>query len=310
MASKDKEKGTSENAVQAAQTRLATHGRNDPCSCGSGKKYKKCHLRQDESATVVEAEKPDPDELTQQGFRMLEQRRPGAAEKQFRAVLELNADHINAKVGIGFARLSAGDQAEATQSFEAVIAHEKPLADKLRKDGVKNAFERIEAQPFIRAAHALGCMCYDDGDFEKSVSTLETVYSVDEGAIGTEARLVAAKALVKLQKASEAVPLLQAAARFDAAAARAEMGLALAQLVAGDTKQAEEALERALTHNPHMGKAILGQLKKGVDNPAAALPGTREEAAFYAQSFGDAWDDTAKDFLRSAIDKRMTAAQP
>lgn len=23
-------------------------GRNDPCRCGSGKKYKKCHLREDE----------------------------------------------------------------------------------------------------------------------------------------------------------------------------------------------------------------------------------------------------------------------
>ncbi len=25
-------------------------GRNDPCHCGSGKKYKKCHLSQDEEA--------------------------------------------------------------------------------------------------------------------------------------------------------------------------------------------------------------------------------------------------------------------
>jgi len=24
-------------------------GRNDPCPCGSGKKYKKCHLAQDEA---------------------------------------------------------------------------------------------------------------------------------------------------------------------------------------------------------------------------------------------------------------------
>lgn len=310
MASKAKDKASSENAVQAAQERLATLGRNEPCYCGSGKKYKKCHLHEDEKLAVAPAEKPDPDLLTQQGFRLLEQRRPGAAEKQFRAVLELNADHINAKVGIGFARLSAGDQTEATESFEAVIAHEKSLAEKLRKDGVKNAFERADAQPFIRAAHALGCMCYDDGNYEKSAATLESVYSVDEGAIGTEARLVAAKALVKLQKASEAVPLLQAAARFPSAASRAEMGLTLAQLAAGDAKKAEEALDRALQHNPHMGKAILGQLKKGVDNPAAALPGTREEAAFYAQSFGDAWDDTAKDFLRSALDKRTTAAAP
>ncbi|MGB9871152.1 MAG: SEC-C metal-binding domain-containing protein [Anaerolineae bacterium] len=28
-------------------------GRNDPCWCGSGKKYKNCHLRQDEEAGRV-----------------------------------------------------------------------------------------------------------------------------------------------------------------------------------------------------------------------------------------------------------------
>jgi preprotein translocase subunit SecA len=25
-------------------------GRNDPCPCGSGKKYKKCHMQSDEGA--------------------------------------------------------------------------------------------------------------------------------------------------------------------------------------------------------------------------------------------------------------------
>lgn len=30
--------------------RLRSAGRNDDCPCGSGKKYKKCHLRADEEA--------------------------------------------------------------------------------------------------------------------------------------------------------------------------------------------------------------------------------------------------------------------
>ncbi len=30
--------------------RLKTTGRNDNCACGSGKKYKKCHLAEDERA--------------------------------------------------------------------------------------------------------------------------------------------------------------------------------------------------------------------------------------------------------------------
>ena len=32
-------------------------GRNDPCHCGSGKKYKKCHLEKDENANRKEREK-------------------------------------------------------------------------------------------------------------------------------------------------------------------------------------------------------------------------------------------------------------
>ncbi|MBT5874118.1 MAG: hypothetical protein HOH43_11925 [Candidatus Latescibacteria bacterium] len=32
------------------ETRLKKTKRNDPCPCGSGKKYKKCHLADDEAA--------------------------------------------------------------------------------------------------------------------------------------------------------------------------------------------------------------------------------------------------------------------
>ena len=34
--------------------RLKTTGRNDACPCGSGKKYKKCHLAEDEAAKHAE----------------------------------------------------------------------------------------------------------------------------------------------------------------------------------------------------------------------------------------------------------------
>ena len=37
--------------------RLKTTGRNDPCPCGSGKKYKKCHLAEDEAAKHAELAK-------------------------------------------------------------------------------------------------------------------------------------------------------------------------------------------------------------------------------------------------------------
>lgn len=37
--------------------RLKTTGRNDSCPCGSGKKYKKCHLAEDEAAKHQELTK-------------------------------------------------------------------------------------------------------------------------------------------------------------------------------------------------------------------------------------------------------------
>ena len=33
-----------------SESRLKQTGRNDDCPCGSGKKYKKCHLREDEAS--------------------------------------------------------------------------------------------------------------------------------------------------------------------------------------------------------------------------------------------------------------------
>ena len=37
--------------------RLKNMGRNDPCPCGSGRKYKKCHLPKDEHAQQEEIKK-------------------------------------------------------------------------------------------------------------------------------------------------------------------------------------------------------------------------------------------------------------
>jgi hypothetical protein len=37
------------------EARLHATGRNDACPCGSGKKYKKCHLNEDEAAVHAQA---------------------------------------------------------------------------------------------------------------------------------------------------------------------------------------------------------------------------------------------------------------
>jgi tetratricopeptide (TPR) repeat protein len=292
--------------VETQKARLASTGRNDPCPCGSGKKYKKCHLQADESATAAPVAAPDAQELLASGWRLFEQRRPGAAEKEFRAALEAKPDLLDARVGIGMARLAAGNADGAKEELGAVLAASQEGADKLRADKVTDAFSKPEAQPFIRAAHALGCLAYDQERYDDAVKDLERVYAIDTGTVGTEARLIAAKALMKLERPADAVVVLTPAIEGEGGQ-RAQPGLTLAHFAAGDQAAARAALEAALAANPHYGKALLGRVRRRVENIAGTQPGSLEEALVYAQTYGDVWTDAAKKFLETALDERAAA---
>ncbi|HVZ73690.1 MAG TPA: tetratricopeptide repeat protein [Polyangia bacterium] len=300
--------GTGEDAVASAKARLGSAERNDPCPCGSGKKYKKCHLRDDEAATIVPVAPPNPQEMILEGWRLFEQRRPGAAEKEFAAALKLDGTLQEARVGIGMARLSAGDADGAKTELGAVLSAGEPLADKLKADNVKDAFTNTEAQPFIRAAHALGCLAYDQDRFEDAVKDLERVYDIDEGSVGTEARLIAAKSYMKLNKAAEAIAVLEPATKAEGGS-RAQLGLALAHVTAGDEAKAREALGAALDANVNYGKALLGRVRRRVENIAGTAPGSLEEALVYTQTYGDVWTDDAKKLLETVLDERAAAAR-
>jgi tetratricopeptide (TPR) repeat protein len=295
-----------EKRADEARARLAKAERNDPCPCGSGKKYKKCHLRDDEAAALAPVAPPDAQEMILNGWRLFEQRRPGAAEKEFAAALKLDGSLQEARVGIGMARLSSGNTDGAKEELSAVLADGETLVAKLRADKVKDAFTKTEAQPFIRAAHALGCLAYDQERYEDAAKDLARVYEIDEGNVGTEARLIAAKALMKLERAADAVAVLEPATKAtpEAGGSRAHLGLALAHITAGAEAKARGALDDALDANPHYGKAILGRVRRRVENLAGTAPGSLEEALVYAQTYGDVWSDAAKAFLEKTLDER------
>ncbi len=294
----------------AAKARLAATGRNEPCPCGSAKKYKKCHMPTDDAAAAPPVVAPSPQVMVANGWRLFEQRRPGAAEKEFRAALAISPNFPEALVGVGMARLSAGDNDGARKELEAVVKASEPVATALAKDGAKDGFSRPEAQPYLRACHALGCLAYDQERYADALVDLEHVYSVDEGTVGTEARLIAGKTLAKLGRHGDAVPILEIATKSEAAASRAQMGLVLSHFGAGNAKAANNALTKALAANPYFAKALLGQLRKRTDQLTGAAPGSREEATIYAQTYGDVWNDDAKKFLGAALGERETVAAP
>jgi tetratricopeptide (TPR) repeat protein len=306
-----KKAAKNEGDAAKARERLGAAGRNDPCPCGSGKKYKKCHLAADEAATYTPPEAPDAKEMLTNGWRLFEQRRPGAAEKEFRAALAADASLQDAHVGIGMARLSAGNAAGAKEELAGVIAAGEEEMQKVRAKGTKDAFSQSELQPFIRAAHALGCLAYDEERYADAVTDLERVHSVDDGSVGIEARLIAAKALMKLEKAADAVALLEPATKLEGGEGRANLGLALAHFTSGAEALAKKALAAALATNAHYGKTLLGRIRRRVDNIAGAMPGSIEEALLYAQTYGDVWSADAKKFLEQALaEKPPKAAGP
>jgi tetratricopeptide (TPR) repeat protein len=304
---KQSESAQADTGQAEARARLDDTGRNDPCPCGSGKKYKKCHLAADEAAAATPPTAPDPEVMLANGWRLFEQRRPGAAEKEFRAALGLRPDWPDALAGIGLARLQSGDSDGARAEFREVQKVSDKIAADLRASGAKDAFTRKEAQAYVRSCHALGCLAFDDKKYDDALAELERVYAVDEGAVGTEARLIAGIALIKLGRAPEAATVLEVAAKADSGATRAPMSLALAHFLAGNSQAAEEALEKALGANPNLGRALLAKIPKRAANLGGAAPGSKEEALGYVQTYGDAWEAPAKKFLEEFIERRAAA---
>ena len=203
------------------------------------------------------------------------------------------------------ARLSAGNADGAKEELGSVIEAGEPEVAKLRAKGAKDAFSHPEAQPYIRAAHALGCLAYDENRFEDAAKDLERVHSIDEG-IGrrrgaADCGQVADEAGQTGRRGGAAGAGDQAGNRRGPRTARAGAGA----LRRGRRGQSEDrARGGAWTATPHYGKALLGRIRRRVENVAAAQPGSMEEALLYAQTYGDVWTDAAKTFLEGVVDEK------
>lgn len=73
------------------QSRLKSAGRNDPCPCGSGKKYKKCHMAEDERLEHEEFRKrKEALKQAEQEAAELEKENPDAAESTSRKKVKID----------------------------------------------------------------------------------------------------------------------------------------------------------------------------------------------------------------------------
>ena len=303
-------------------------GRNDPCHCGSGKKYKLCHLEADAEARRAEdaarrgapgPELPDPRVLersTAEVVRMFEarSRRPKRAAEAAQELMYQAWEQRSAARRIALARealtvhegcadacsLLAMEDArtdeEARELWErATAAAEATLGKRAFAEDVGHFWGLLETRPYVGARHGLAQCIWHMGDRAGAITHFQELLRLNPNDNqGVRYQLAAC-----LLEAGEDDALDDLLARYedDASAVWTWSAALLAFRRTGDTAKSRKALQAALEQNPHVPGYLLGEKKLPRHLPDYIGFGDEAEAIAYAAEQGDAWRGT-----RGALD--------
>jgi len=110
-----------ERLLAQSESALATGagvGRNDPCPCGSGKRYKQCHGAFGVAAPAA----PSPDALVARAVDAHRRGELDAAERDYRAALDAAPEHPYALHYLGVVDYQRGRPADALPRLTAAVA--------------------------------------------------------------------------------------------------------------------------------------------------------------------------------------------
>jgi Tfp pilus assembly protein PilF len=116
--------------AEVALARGAGVGRNDPCPCGSGKRYKACHG----ALGAAPVAPPSPDALVAQAIDAHKRGDLDAAERGYRAALAADPHHAHALHYLGVAAWQRGRPEDALPQLEAAaraVPHEPEFHNNL-----------------------------------------------------------------------------------------------------------------------------------------------------------------------------------
>ena len=306
-------------------------GRNDPCPCGSGKKYKKCCGRE-----VAATPQPTFDRrLMERDLLALKQtiegKSFGSVDEMNKYIREMNQDGklpqwvpktpleqaqqliYEALETVGKKRLELAEQA---LQISADCADAYVLLAEEKADNPEEALKLFEAG--VKAGErALGKEVFekDAGHFWGMVETRPYM----------RARLEVGQCLWALGRWEEAVshfrellrlnPNDNQGIRYLLAMTLLDMGkiddleellgqydeptaawlftkVLVAYIRQGDTAEARKLLREALEHNPHVASYLLGEKKLPRILPEHVGFGDKDEAVAYAAEFGSGWHNT------------------
>lgn len=240
-------------------------GRNDPCSCGSGKKYKNCCLRKDESLSAS-LSKPLSGEINHLEM-LFSDGRYTELENQARLLLQKNPDAGLVWKLFGLALQMRGkDALSAMQKAVELLpddaeAHAN-LAGKLRlvgrqEEAVVSGRRAVQIRPDLAEAHNnLGVSLQGLGRLDEAVASYQLALKIKPDFAETHNNL--GGALKVLGQLDEAVASYRRAINFKPDFADAYSNLGNVLHMRERFSDAESSYLRALEINPESDEALLG----------------------------------------------------
>jgi len=165
-------------------------GRNDPCPCGSGKKYKNCCLGKDREEAPSRGDKKNVDylfnvmekelsrmsesnitkaqDLTYDGWEALEVDLQ-EAEKLFKQALKLNPNLADAYNGLAAIDEEKGNLRSAEKYYRKAYEKAK-LALGTEAAKAFSWWSELDTRPYMRARHGLGLVLSATGRFDEAIS--------------------------------------------------------------------------------------------------------------------------------------------
>jgi tetratricopeptide (TPR) repeat protein len=242
-------------------------GRNDPCPCGSGKKYKKCCEAVREVGSFNQAA------TLQTGngniHQALEHHRAGNlsdAEAIYQNILRRDPHHVDALNLLGMLETQTGEFEAAEQHINQAIA-KSPRNEQLHnnlgtvfkaqgklKDSIRSFKKAVELNPqFADAYHNLADVYDEQGETEEAIKYYRKAISLNPKL--TEAYNNLGVTLEDHGKIEEAIECFKKALQLRPDYADALNNLGTAYKNNGDLKRAVECFEKAIELMP--GSAVL-----------------------------------------------------
>ncbi len=206
-----------------------TTGRNAPCPCGSGKKYKQCCGRNERPAPSSAVDVPA---LLRQGFHFFQSGQPQQAEMLFQRVLALQPHNPDALNLLGLLSMQTGRAAAAVELLRRAVAVKPKMA--AYHNNLGNALRSMGQAEEAMASYA-------------AALRLDPAYARAHNNLGIT--------LKTLERVEDAEKSFRQAVRYDQNLTEAWANLGNTLLDRGFPDEAIPCLERALKLDPNLAEA-------------------------------------------------------